>query len=191
MPSRSSLTPRTSPLQTQTMLSADKVIAPAAASACCPLFSRTRVLEGSGSEEEPPSGRSCRKADQFRGLPRPQEPPRLAAQHQLAVSPGRCPPNQHHRNSGWVGPAAHDQPQPLRPEIGWQVRRLGWGQVRIIRTASTPGVAFPLPRAARRNRLQHGRQIRVRAKALGENGKAGSGLYGGTRGRHPRRFGAV
>src|SRR4051794_29040886 len=38
------------------MLSADKVIAPAAASACCPLFSRTRVLEGSGSEEEPPWG---------------------------------------------------------------------------------------------------------------------------------------
>jgi hypothetical protein len=33
-------------------------------------------------------------------------------------------------------------------------------------------MAFPLPRAARRNRLQHGRQIRVRAKALGENGEA-------------------
>ena len=78
----------------------------------------------------------------------------------------------HHRNSGRVGAAAHDQPQPLRPEIGWQVRRLGRGQVRIIRSASPSGVAFPLPRAARRNRLQNGRQIRVRAKALGENGEA-------------------
>ena len=80
--------------------------------------------------------------------------------------------SMHHRTSGWVGPAAHDQPQPLRPEIGWQVRRLGRGQVRIIRSASPSGVAFPLPRAARRNSLQNGRQIRVRAKALGENGEA-------------------
>src|SRR4051812_26575509 len=78
----------------------------------------------------------------------------------------------HHRNSGWVEPAAHDQPQPLRPEIGWQVRWLRRGQVRTIRTASTSGVAFQLPRAARRNSLQNGREVRVRAKALGENGEA-------------------
>src|SRR3954469_9090053 len=58
------------------------------------------------------------------------------------------------------------------PEIGWQVRRLGRGQVRIIRSASPSGVAFPLPRAARRNSLQNGREVRVRAKALGENGEA-------------------
>src|SRR3954451_17368179 len=64
------------------------------------------------------------------------------------------------------------EPQPLRPEIGWQVRWLRRGQVRIVGATSPSGVAFPLPRAACRNRLQNGRQIRVRAKALGENGKA-------------------
>src|SRR3954451_24781089 len=90
-----------------------------------------------------------------------------------ARTPSSSPfPFGHYRNTGWVGPAAHDQSQPLRPEIGWQVRRLRRGQVRIIRTASPSGVAFPLPRAARRNSLQNGRQIRVRAKALGENGEA-------------------
>src|SRR3954466_11415832 len=78
----------------------------------------------------------------------------------------------HHRNSGWVEPAAHDQPQPLRPEIGWQVRQLRRGQVRIVGATSPSGVAFPLPRAARRNSLQNGREVRVRAKALGENGEA-------------------
>src|SRR3954468_934882 len=78
----------------------------------------------------------------------------------------------HHRNSGWVEPAAHDQPQPLRPEIGWQVRWLRRGQVRIVGATSPSGVAFQLPPAACRNRLQHGRQIRVRAKALGENSEA-------------------
>src|SRR3954454_16734719 len=98
---------------------------------------------------------------------------RAQADAEQALRPLPCTCwSMHHRNSGWVGPAAHDQSQPLRPEIGWQVRRLGWGQVRIIRSASPSGVAFPLPRAARRNSLQHGRQIRVRAKALGENGKA-------------------
>src|SRR3954465_1412175 len=98
---------------------------------------------------------------------------RAQADAEQALRPLPCTCwSMHHRNSGWGGPAAHDQPQPLRPEIGWQVRRLGRGQVRIIRTASPSGVAFPLPRAARRNSLQHGREVRVRAKALGENGKA-------------------
>src|SRR3954451_20099143 len=80
--------------------------------------------------------------------------------------------SMHHRNSGGVEPAAHDQPQPLRPEIGWQVRWLRRGQVRIVGATSPSGVAFQLPRAACRNRLQHGRQIRVRAKALRENSEA-------------------
>src|SRR3954454_18353366 len=84
----------------------------------------------------------------------------------------RAPWSMHHRNSGWVGSAAHDQSQPLRLEIGGQVRRLGRGKVRIIRSASPSGVAFPLPRAARRNSLQNGREVHVRAKALGENGEA-------------------
>src|SRR3954452_22082848 len=98
---------------------------------------------------------------------------RAQADAEQALRPLPCTCwSMHHRNSGWVGPAAHDQPQPLRQEIGWQVRRLGRGQVRIIRSASPSGVAFPLARAARRNGLQHGRQIRVRAKALGENGEA-------------------
>src|SRR4051794_26853477 len=98
---------------------------------------------------------------------------RAQADAEQALRPLPCSCwSMHHRNSGWVGPAARDQPQPLRPEISWQVRRLGRGQVRIVSLASTSGVASPLPRAARRNRLQHGRQIRVRAKALGENGEA-------------------
>src|SRR3954447_14841353 len=83
-----------------------------------------------------------------------------------------CSWSMHHRTSGWVGPAAHDQSQPLRPEIGWQVRRLRRGQVKIVGATSTSGVAFPLPGAARRYRLQHGRQIRVCAKALRENSEA-------------------
>src|SRR3954465_8665331 len=95
---------------------------------------------------------------------------RAQADPEQALPPLPCSCwSMHHRNSGWVGPAAHDQPQPLRPEIGWQVRRLGRGQVRIIRTASPSGVAFPLARAARRNSLQNGREVHVRAKALGEN----------------------
>src|SRR3954469_1802381 len=84
-------------------------------------------------------------------------------------SPLPCSRSMYRRTSGWVGTAAHDQSQPLRPEIGWQVRRLRRGQVRIIRTASPSGVAFPLARAARRNSLQNGREVHVRAKALGEN----------------------
>ena len=98
---------------------------------------------------------------------------RAQADAEQALRPLPCTCwSMHHRNSGWVGPAAHDQSQPLRPEISGQVRRLRRGQVRIIRSASPSGVAFPLPRAARRNRLQHGRQIRVCAKRLGKNGEA-------------------
>src|SRR3954447_21748156 len=120
-------------------------------------------------ELEPLSCPSARlpKSPVFSSFPSARRPP-LSKR----CSPLPCSRSMYRRTSGRVGPAAHDQPQPLRAEIGWQVRRLGRGQVRIVSLALTSGVASQLPGAARRNSLQHGLQIRVRAKALGQDGEA-------------------
>src|SRR3954452_21919290 len=106
---------------------------------------------------EPLSCPSARlpKSPVFSSFPSARRPP-LSKR----CSPLPCSRSMYRRTSGRVGPAAHDQPQPLRLEIGGQVRRLGRGQVRIVSLALTSGVASQLPGAARRNGLQHGLQIR-------------------------------